>query len=403
MKNVLFILLIFCSISQAQNKNYRPGFIINKDDKKIQCFIKDSKWLQYPDRVDYKLEENGKVFEANVKNTKAIVIPNIVKLIRARVSVDMSSDNLSRIDSNKEPIWRNKTVFLKAEIEGSANLYYLFIEGRKRYFFDIEKKKKKEQLVYKRYRSSSITIKENNHYKQRLMTLLKCDGLKHSDFLELKYKSSSLSKLFVNYNNCKGNLINDYNALRYEKDRLKVKLRSGINYSEMNINSQINSTLSANFGKKKGLHVGAEFELKLPFKKSKNWSLVLAPNYSEYEDATTIETSSINTPTQDLKINYNSIQIPIGLRHYLNLSKDFNLFIDGSIYIDWTTNLSLKYSITGEKSDTNTICSSVGVGLGLNYKKIDLMTVIRSSRDPFNISFESNYKQMSIVLAYRIL
>lgn len=398
---IIFLLTLSTFLTYAQNDDFKEGVIINENGEEITCYIQDSKWLEHPDKVYYKLTLEGDLKEANVLNTRGVVIENVIKLVRATIAVDMSSDNLASLDDNKQPIWKTKTVFLKTLVEGEANLLSLFIEGRRRYFFNL-RDEPIEQLVYKRYKSSSTTINENNYYKQRLLALLQCDELKNNNFSGLKYSASSLSRLFVKYNNCKGNLINDYNALRYEKGRLKVKARVGANFSEMSITSKQTSSLNANFDNKTDLHLGAEFELQLPFKKSKNWSLVFAPNYRNYEDTTTIETSSSNSPTQDVTIDYSSIQIPIGIRHYFNLTKDFNLFIEGAYYLDWTTNLSIKYTVSGDKSDTNTISSSVGAGLGINYKRFDVMAVIRTSRNPFNISFDADFKEMSVILAYQI-
>jgi hypothetical protein len=401
LKTTLLLLVLFVvHLTIAQNEDFKTGYLIDNNGKKITCLIQDSDWKQYPDKVTYKLNEDSKHQEATLQTTQEIVIPGVAKLVRATVAIDVSMTNINQYNYKKQPVWEDKTLFLEVIVEGEATLYSHILDGDKRFFYHLVGQPV-EQLVHKKYLVSETRIAENNAYKQRLLGTLKCESLSSDTFVNLSYKASSLGKVFMKYNTCKGNTVANYDINRYKKDLVKVKFRTGLNFGKMSVTSSRTPAFNTDFSKEVSLLYGLELELRLPFNKDKNWSMVFAPTVRKYSSETTINTTSPNNPFQDVSVTYNTIQVSLGLRRYFALAGDVKIFVDGFLSVDWSSDGEIVYSISGKKGGASKGATTFGFGVGVNYKKFDLMAVLRTKRDPID-GLSSDFNESSLVLAYQL-
>jgi hypothetical protein len=123
MKNILKIALVFISLNAAAQTDYLKGYFIDNNNQKTDCLIKNIDWKNNPIEFDYKLNENDSSILKTIEEVKEFVINDNSKYLRATVDIDTSSDNIQNYTTEKDPVFINKTIFLKVLVEGSNNLY----------------------------------------------------------------------------------------------------------------------------------------------------------------------------------------------------------------------------------------------------------------------------------------
>ena len=91
--------------------------------------------------------------------------------------------------------------------------------------------------------------------------------------------------------------------------------------------------------------MGLEAELILPFNKNK-WAVTLEPTYTSYRKEVSGEFSSIIGVTINTKSNFNFLNIPLGLRHYLFLKGNTSskLFLNASLSYNFYQKAIISYS-----------------------------------------------------------
>lgn len=405
MKNLFTLLLLVSTIAIAQT-DFKKGYVIDNQNNKVSCYIEDSNWSQNPTEIAYKKTLDSEVIIATLIDIKEAVVEGSSKLVRAKVAIDRSTDNVSNLGFDSRPNFNEETVFLRVVVEGEATLYSYINKGTKRYFFSTSNKDI-EQLVYKRYKVNGEKIAENNTYKQQLLSAFNsCETISNSTYQGLRYATSSLEKLFIKYNTCLGGEAITYDVAKYKKNLFRLKARVGVDNGSLDIRRS-NENLNATFDNELNFSYGAEVEFRLPFKKSDHWTAYTGILFRKYSSETTIATSSPHNPFQDVSTTYNSFQIPIGLRYYFDVYKDVKLFLDASYIFDWPTDLKLAYSISGERNDeSNVTTNSFGIGAGINYKRFDVSAIYKTKRNPYRVGsngIDSDYSEVSFSLAYRIL
>jgi hypothetical protein len=153
----------------------------------------------------------------------------------------------------------------------------------------------------------------------------------------------------------------------------------------------------ADFESKIRPRIGAEFELTLPFNNNK-WAAVSEPNFQWYK-------SKVNSHIPR-NINYQSFELPLGLRHYFFLKSGNRIFITAIGILD--VPLVYKVNLPTGKYNNHPLSSNVAFGVGYNYKKISIECRYYSKRTSMlTIPGEAtdlflDYRKTSIIFGYRI-
>lgn len=391
-KQLLFLLTAILSVNCYSQISFDKGYFIDNNDQKTECLIKNMDWKNNPTGFEYALSENTKEYNADIKSVKEFGIYNYSKYIRSDVNIDRSSSNLNDLSAVRNPIFKEEKLFLKVLIEGQSNLYQYEDGNLVRFFYKKDNTNIIEQLVFKNYQSSGDIIGENNLFKQQLFNDLKCQRIKANDIKKINYKKSDLVNLFIKYNQC-----NNYEIVNFEekqiKDLFNLTPRLGLNNSSLSIQNTISSSRNADFGNKLGLRLGIEAEIILPFNKNK-WAIIVEPTYQYFKS----ETSTFN-----INVDYTSIELPIGIRHYFFINNNSKLFINGSFILDITSNSTISYDNGAELE----ITKSSNLGFGIGYKQNDKYSLelrYHTSREILNgyQSYYSEYKKLSIILGYSL-
>ncbi|WP_430814042.1 outer membrane beta-barrel protein [Carboxylicivirga sp. RSCT41] len=401
MRKQLVIALITISFIKSYSQiSFENGYFIDESNKKIECLIKNIDWLDNPTEFMYKLSPNEEVQKATIHTVKEFVINDFCKYIRANTKIDRSIDHIDKIGFERNSTSKEELLFLKVLIEGRASLF-LYEEGElSRLFYNLDDSEI-NQLVYKQYIHEG-KIKENNLFKQQLYLNLKCEEIGLNDIERLKYSKGNLIKLFVKYNECAGSNFINYAESKQKNDLFNLTFRPGLNYNSLDIQNSLLPTIKPDFGNNIGVRVGFEAEFILPFNMNK-WAIIIEPTYQSFKEEQPTEVPEHKVLKS--KINYNSIELPIGLRHYFFLNDKSKLFVNASFYaydIQINSSISLLRSDDYPTKEVE-IESSRNFALGAGYKlkdKYSLEIRYNSNRDilsKYNY-WSSNYSSLYVIL-----
>lgn len=385
--------------------SFEKGYFIDNDGQKTECLIKNSDWNNNPIEFEYKITENDEIKIGNLETVKEFNINNSSKYLRKTVKIDVSSDYVGSLTKTKNPVFQEKQFFLKVLITGKASLYLFKDQYLQRYFYSIENSTI-EQLIFKKYQKYDEKIRKNNRFRQQLWNELKCATIQINDIEEITYKKNSLIKFFSQYNTCSNS-----DFIKHEKkqkrDGINFTLRPRINNSSLSMyNSIINPSNKFEYKSNLGFGFGVEVEYILPFNKNK-WSVFIEPTYRSFKEEKTIN-ANVSGGTLTSIIDYSSIEIPVGLRHYFFLKNNSKIFINASYLIDSGS----KDSIDLNRADNSNYLSLdiekyANLAFGLGYKLNDKFVLeirYQTTRDILGnyLYWNSDYKTTSIIFGYSL-
>ena len=424
MKKTVALLLIIVAFSLKGYSQiiFEKGYLINNNNEKIECLIKNNDWKNNPETFEYKLSENSEPVIADVKSAKEFGIYSISKYIRSTVKIDKSSENINDLSSEKEPVFVEEILFLKVLVEGKSNLYY-YVNGNLQRFYYNTDSSAIEPLVYKKYLVtgsknylvtgsrnylvSDNAVEENNQFKRQLWIDLKCPTIGINKVENLHYQKSSMLNFFMEYNKCSNSNYTRYDG-KVKKDLVNLTLRAHLNNSSAYIrNTAYTRNSTADFGSKSTLGFGIELEYIFPFNKNK-WSIFVEPTYQNFKAEIITDDFYVATKKLISNMNYSSIEVPLGISHYLFLNKNSKLFINASYVFDF----NLKSSIEIRRDD-NTYYNSLLVntlnnasfGIGYKFKdKYSIETRYQTSRTLLSdyLLWDSSYTTASLIFGYTL-
>ena len=377
---------------------FESGYFIDNSGQKVECLIRNVDWSDNPTEFQYKLSEGSEINTATIESVKEFGVDGFSKYIKSKVKIDRSSDNIYHLSHDRNPIFKEEELFLRVLVEGKANLYFYEHENLSRFFFSIEDAGI-EQLVFKRYRSQGNKIGNNQLFRQQLWSHLQCPEFTMNKVEKTNYTRRDLVRYFVDFNECHDQLLVNYTE-QGAKTVFNLNIRPGLNYSSLFIENPTADGIfpkrDTDFGSEIGFRFGIEAELILPFHRNK-WGIIMEPTYHHFK-------SEKETSIDKVKVNYTSIEIPIGVRHYFFLNEKSKIFINGSFIVDVTFNSIIEF----EEQPNLPIRTAINLGFGLGYKyndKFGLELRYHTARDVIG-EFDfwvSEYRNFSVILGYTIL
>lgn len=335
-----FIIVTSNLLSNAQIK-YEEGYIIDNDNNKINCLIKNLDWKVNPVEVMYKLTEGDSENIKDIVEIKEFKILNSEHYYK-RYKLYNSLKDYDLNILNQE----NTVVLLRVLLESDKATLYEYYNEIPFYFFHLDDDDL-EYLEYKKYVDDDNKVRENSNYKKTLFDNLKCEKFTRNTFSKLKYTSTDLVDIFSEYSICRKTDFENYHEQR-TKAKFGFKLLLGINNfakggvvfspSYIQRNSipsgstiRVETNQEVGLDPKIGVLFGFETELRLPFNRNK-WSLYTAPNYQSYSQDRRTVTIEDNFRFQPISydvtysIDYSFVEVPIGIRYHMNLNETSKLF-----------------------------------------------------------------------------
>ncbi|MCF6141061.1 PorT family protein [Flavobacterium sp. K77] len=402
-KQLLILLISFLSLNSFAQVVFEKGYIINNKDQKVECLILNIDWKNNPTEFDYKLNENSEPIKGTLGQVKEFGIINAFKYIRRDVKIDRSGTTVDNLSNDKDPKFNDEQLFLKALVEGKANLYEYSDRSIKRYFYN-KGDNTIEQLVYKTYLVTDSDVAKNNKFRQQLWMDLQCQNITLSDVEKVEYKKKDLIKFFTKYAECFNDGVVNF-APKEKKDLFNLTLRPRINNSSLTIDNSSSKQRNTDFGSKTGFGFGVEAEYILPFNKNK-WSIAIEPTFQNFKAQKTSNVTDVSGGVQNVSVDYSSIEIPLTFRHYFFLNKNSKLFLNASYIIDLSSKSTVEFTRNdGSTFNTLDLKSRNNPALGLGFKQNDKFSVelrYQTTREILGnyVFWNSNYKTVSFIFGY---
>lgn len=398
MKKALFF-LFFITITTtlfAQIK-FEKGYFINNNGERTECLIYNQDWRLNPDGFDYKLTENEKVTSAKITEIKEFGVYDFSKYIRFDGNVDTSNYAIDKLTENKNAEFKQVSIFLKTIVEGNANFYMHIDKQFTRYFYDIPNKKI-EQLINKEYikynENGAKQIATNLEFQRQLLRDLTCETTGIDEVKALNYTVSSLKRFFIDYNKCNSG---DFKLFSSNKINYNLALKTGYSAVMLKFDHPLVEGEFENFY----FRYGIENEIRLPFNNGK-WSAIVEPTYQKMkEQGSFLEKRGFGP--YNISFDYQSIELPVGLRYYMFLNEDSKLFVNAFLVQDFAFNsfyylnkarFAIKPSLSGQ--------------LGFGYKFREIANVELQISSPKKLArtitfFNTNYYHVGLKVGFYIL
>ncbi len=392
-KYLLLCLLLLTGVVFAQ-KNYTKGYMIDNSGQRTECYINDSDFDTNPEIFEYRLTLTDKIQTGGIKDYIEFGTDNMYVFKRYEVDVDISKSNMSNLSNDRNLIYEGRVVYLNVLVSGEATLYSYNDDGKLKFFFSVNSSMPK-QLEFKEFLYQSDVVK-NNNYKQQLFNAMKNGNVSEKDISGLTYRSASLVSLFNKYN---GLVDNDkkLDKLLNRKYIFNFYIKAGVQNTSLYVNTNSDFIGVMDFDKVMTSRVGFEAEFIFPFY-NKKWAMYLEAYYLKYKQNT-------NSSIGSADIDYQTIEIPAGLKYNFYLSKKSRLYVAGGIQLGVPLKTYFKIehlsSNYGKFSYVPNFNYSIGYlfnnkfGVALNFMTNRDITV-RTRAWP------SKYTNSSITLSYRL-
>ena len=317
-KYLLLFLLLFATISSFSQVKFEKGFIIDMNNNKIECLIKNYDWIGVPDKIEYKLNDNSTILELAAEKINAVQIYETNHYFKRFIfEVDVNKDEAEKL--------QKVNGLLRVLVEGRANLYEY--QGNT-YYYQLDGDAIK-RLKFKKFVNNTGKYQEDLSYRVQLFENLKCDEKASQNLRKIKYKNEALSGFFVDYSNCMNAEVENFRKKR-TKSEFHLKAFAGINSYSLKRNlNVVRRTLTAE-SQGANFLIGLELEAVLPFN-NKKWSLFVAPIYQSQKEENKKEFDQLfggYRGTLNTKNSYSYIELPLGVRHYFFLNEKSKLYTD---------------------------------------------------------------------------
>lgn len=403
-----FILLFLITIVSFAQVQFEKGYIITKDNKRINCLIKNLSWKDNPVEFTYKLEKSDSPKKGDIHSIKEFGIDHYSKYVNANVRIDPSNKPGPGLINKLDPVWTRDTLFLKVLQEGKANLYG-YNKGKVVRFFYSADDSIIQPLIYKEIHEGSTIIK-NNDFRQQLWDKLKIPGSSFEALKTVEYTERDLKNYFRNYNGKFDKPITEI-IPPAKKKLINLKVTPGITYTSGSfsyftgkiINNE-KEKASIDFDSKPGIRLGLEAELALPLHQYR-WGILFEPNFQSFS-------SDGDNGAETASISYKSVELPIGLRYYMPLNSNSRVFVNGFFVSGAAMNLGseIDYTYTPQGIKLNRTAkietaANWAFGAGLDHKKLSIEARYSTNRDLLkndNFIF-SDVNRISLVIGYKFM
>lgn len=372
MKQIITILAIFLSNLIFSQKLYVQGYFVKNGGEKTECLIDYKDWESSPKEIYYKLTNDGMILKMDIDSISLFELPGYVKYICKEVKIDRSSEDISNLSSEKNPVWLTEKLALKVLTEGKVSLYMYRNSDISRFFYGINDSIIR-QLVYKSYQTTNANgtsfVGTNNNFRQQLFADVNNPTYKY-DLSKLNYEEKELKTYFEQYNAQFVTTSSTTIKQKIKRDSFKAAAIVGINLSRLNVINVTDSRYNKDFGSIISPMFGAEFEFTLPFFNNK-WSFIVQPIYNSKISAKLQKESDPHGQQIDSEYSYQGIDIPLGVRYRYSVNN--KLKISATAYL---TNGMLSWSNTSIRVyhtnfDVSSVSSQIfGIGIGADYNNL---------------------------------
>lgn len=154
------------------------------------------------------------------------------------------------------------------------------------------------------------------------------------------------------------------------------------------------------------LGLGVELEYVLPFNKSK-WAILVEPQYQAYQSETVTDVDYVVGGKLVTKVNYKSIGLPIGLRHYMYTGNQSRFFVNIQYAFNFAMNSSIQFR-RGDGTLERTVNlksePNLAFGLGYKYKQfgVEARYFTNANINKEDFLWETTYRHAALIFSYQL-
>lgn len=402
MKNQLSLFLLLCSLTTVIAQTaYEKGNYIDNTGIQTDGYIKNLDWKDNPVSFEFSKTSDGEnSISKTIKQVQSFQITGISLYERHRVNIDRASQEINDLGYNRNPEMKEETLFLRVMLDGRNKLYrYRDSKTLKLYYKkgagDIN------ALIYKRYLTPDQGLASNNYYQQQLLNEFKCDSGKLPRPSSIQYTTGDLLNFFQKYNQCTGieTKIVDKSE---EGTALQITAVAGINSNSYF--AMPSGIPNADFGSNITPVFGVEFEYIISSTNNK-WSMFLDTRFASFSAEKIVASPTFlgtQPPTQNASIDFSSVDVALGFRHYFFLNDSSKIFVNGSYAIEVSSSTVIDYE-RSEDVNAEIGLGTYGLGIGYSYKDIRLEARYNGTKNHIGKSFgrgSSEYNSFMLTLGY---
>lgn len=335
MKSFFLVTIIsFFTIPLLAQDLFEEGSYLNNQGEIIHGYIDVFPLTDTPTDIRFKENKSDKVSSLSISQISEFQVSGF-KFIRFNGDVDL---NLSP-NSDSDPKFDNRQIFLRVIVEGEINLYS-YKESGSRIFFYSSFTSTPSQLVNTEFVRTDGNHAFNPIYKSQLRDFTQCESIM-SLIGNLKYDEKELIYFFKEYNSCLDSPSKTYSGLPFVSPKyLNVSLSVGRTSYSMVATTQINNLKIARYKDNVIPNIAIELEQLLPITKNRI-SIWARGDYKNFTDE---EPATFEGIDENSKLYYNTIEASLGARGYIGtglikgfldagMSKSFE--IGNGVYIDY--------------------------------------------------------------------
>lgn len=344
----LFSILLLAFKGYAQIL-FEEGHYIDNDSRRVDCLIRFVDWKSNPSGFDYKLTPNGEVKRAGIGEVKEFGIGDVVKYVRATVGLDRSTEETTRLTTDRNPVFAKEELFLNALVEGDAGLYS-YVEGNLVRLFFQKGSGPVEALVYKLYKTSDGLVAKNNLYQKQLLDSLNCGSVTEDEVKNLRYRKDDLVRFFKKYHTrCSGSEAIVYGEKKKGRDLFNLSIRPRLNHSSLSVsyNMEFFGFDAVDYGSQFNFGLGADAEFILPFFRNK-WVVALEPAYQGgFKGEREIKLDFLRERDLQMNVEYKALELPVGVRYYMFLNEKSKISVNAYYLLHFGSKSRINFSGSG--------------------------------------------------------
>jgi hypothetical protein len=195
---LIAFIFLFVESGIAQ-KNYSDGFVVVNTGDTLKGMVDYQIWHNTPSKISFR----------NLTNIETIFTPDDIKCfqinqkglyVSRQVSYDSASINVNNLTKNRQPEYKQSTIYLQYIVQSNISLLSYTKDDRVHFF--IQENDRFTELVNHRFGTwinGQQIIQDNKLFVEQLSrSFIRCSTIS----IPKVYSEVALKKVFIEYNNC---------------------------------------------------------------------------------------------------------------------------------------------------------------------------------------------------------
>ncbi|MDQ1161213.1 hypothetical protein QE422_001581 [Chryseobacterium sp. SORGH_AS 447] len=392
MKNLFYAALLLLSTFAYGQITFENGYFINNNGEKTDVLIKNYDWKNNPTVIEYKIKDDQTPLKIKTSDLQEFSVGD-QKYVTAKVMIDRSSSKIENLSDSPNFNSKEETLLLKQLLEGKVSLYRYTDGSITRFFYKKENDNTFKPLNYKEYLVNNNLLQKNEEYKSQLKKEFSDnEKIRAKDIDNLVYRENELMRIFKNYDDLADISSNN-------KNNFHIYVKSGVGLSHYKI---LPPSENLSIGEKKensiAFKAALELEYILNFNKGK-WAIFSEPSFQ------TVKFTVNDYNRRNFRVNFSSIQIPLGFKYNMFLNQKSKIYISTALYYNLMLNKD-NFTVDNFSSKASGGLYGYSFGLGYNYDKfgaeLKLGTIPNFSSSYYGAYHDMTMDGLNLSLSYKL-